>query len=85
MTRKIILKILSETAFHNKEGKNKIVGIAGKKDITGTKWLGGDDFKLICVNNKELDPEKVMVSGEPDEWGVLSYGLPIKGFIPSKK
>lgn len=79
------LKILSETAFHNKEGKNRIVGIAGKTDITGREWLSGDDFKLVCVNNKELDPEKVTVEGEYDEWGVVSYGLPIKGFIPSKK
>lgn len=79
------LKKLKDTPFHNKIGENRVIGIAGKRDITGLEWISGDHFDFICVNNKELDPEKVIVEGEYDEWGVASYRLPIKGFIPSKK
>lgn len=79
------LKILSETKFHNKEGDHKVIGVAGKMDITGHEWLGGDGFQFVCVNNKEINPEKVVVLNGYDEWGVERYSIPIKSFRPSKK
>lgn len=78
------IRMLNETAFHNKIGKNKVIGVSGKEDISNYENLIVDEAEFIYVNGKEIDPNKILTYYSSDEWGFDSMKLCLKGFRPSK-
>lgn len=75
---------LKNTAFHNKVGPLKLIGVAGKMDETGYNYVTADNFKIVYVNGKLIDPKKVAFISDRDKWGVDIYQINLKGFCPSK-
>lgn len=78
------IKKLNKTTFHNKIGKNKVIGVSGKMDISKYKDLIVDDVEFIYINGKSVDPRKICAVYSTDEWGYDLRRLCLKGFRPSK-
>lgn len=78
------LRKLEETKFHNKIGEYRVIGVAGKKEISGHNGIVVDDIEFICINGKKIDPDKILRYHGSDEWGCDSYYLSFKGFRPSR-
>ena len=75
---------LKDANFDNKIGQYKVIGIAGKTDISYADGVTVDDVDFIVVNKKKIDPKKVLRFDHSDEWGEDSWSLSFKGFRPSK-